>query len=540
MAQYKVLDCTLRDGAYLIDKYFGDSVIHGIIEGLMKARVECIEVGFLQDEGQGEGKTVYKNSKDASRFIPANKNGCEFAVLADYSRYSIKNLDDRLPEGIDIVRECFFKHERFLALDVCRKIKEKGYKVFIQPVDILGYSDKELIEFIEVVNDVEPNCFSIVDTFGSMFQEDLHRVFEMIDYNLISTSSIGFHSHNNMELSSALSQEFVRMALGKRNVVVDSTLSGMGRGAGNTPTELILQYLVAKQDANYDIDSILDLINVYVDNMRSRCSWGYNTDFFVAGAYGAHVNNIAYLTKKNSIKSKDIRFILNKIGKDARKRYDYNLLENTYMELMKSQLDDSKDRERIKGILQNRDVLVIAPGQSIQLFLDEIRAYIKKEKPIIITVNFIFDELDADYLFFSNTKRYEKWKNTHKFKESNKIITSNIIDAEQDESSVFIRFSDLIKCGWETMDNSTVMLLRLLSDSCVKNVAIAGFDGYQKNTTSSNFVSSDMELKSIIDNATKINQEIREMLIDFVKTRKRQDMNIEFITPSKFSDCFSG
>ena len=71
-----------------------------------------------------------------------------------------------------------------------------------------------------------------------MYQDDLHRIFEIINHNLIPTCKVGFHSHNNMQMSNALSQEFIRMTYGKREIVVDGTISGMGRGAGNTPTEL--------------------------------------------------------------------------------------------------------------------------------------------------------------------------------------------------------------------------------------------------------------------------------------------------------------
>lgn len=241
-----LLDCTLRDGAYLLDKKFGENTIRGIINGLVKSRIDCIEIGFFQNEGFGEGKTVYLNSADAKKFVPQNKNGTLFTVLADYSRYSMDNLDECDGTSIDAVRECFFKNERVDAINNCKIIKEKGYKCFVQPVDILGYSDVELIEFLDLVNEVEPYCLSIVDTFGSMYQEDLHRVFEIINHNLVQTCKVGFHSHNNMQLSNALSQEFVRMTYGKREIVVDSTISGMGRGAGNTPTELIAQYMVSQ------------------------------------------------------------------------------------------------------------------------------------------------------------------------------------------------------------------------------------------------------------------------------------------------------
>ena len=145
MRYAKILDCTLRDGAYLIDKRFGDNAIHGIIKGLMKAKTDFIEIGFFQDEGFGEGKTVFKNSKDASRFIPKDKQGVEFTVLADCSRYSVSNLDDCDKSSVDAVRECFFKQELDQALENCKVIKEKGYKVFVQPVDILGYTDMEIL-----------------------------------------------------------------------------------------------------------------------------------------------------------------------------------------------------------------------------------------------------------------------------------------------------------------------------------------------------------------------------------------------------------
>lgn len=303
MSHAMLLDCTLRDGAYLVEKEFGENNIYGIIDGLVKARVDCIEIGFLENGGGRKGKTVFKNSEDAKRVIPKDKQGILFCVLADYSRYSIELLDKHTDDGIDAVRECFFKKERYDAIKYCENIKNLGYKCFVQPVDILGYSDMELIDFIQKVNEIEPYCFSIVDTFGSMFQEDLHRIFEIINHNLVPTCKIGFHSHNNMQLSNALSQEFIRMAYGKREIIVDGTISGMGRGAGNTPTELVAQYMVSKLGYNYDMDAILDIIDEYMDNIKSRCSWGYSTSYFVAGCYSAHVNNVQYLTKKNSIKS---------------------------------------------------------------------------------------------------------------------------------------------------------------------------------------------------------------------------------------------
>ncbi len=541
MNTVSLLDCTLRDGAYLLDKKFGDNTIYGLIDGLCKARIDYIEVGFFQDNGFGEGKTVFKNSGDAKRFIPEDKKGCCFTVLADYSRYSVENLDLCTGESIDAVRECFFKKERFDALDACKAIKGKGYKLFVQPVDILGYSDKELIEFIELLNEIEPYCLSIVDTFGSMFQEDLHRIFEIINHNLVPTCKIGFHSHNNMQLSNALSQEFVRMVSGKREGIVDSTLCGMGRGAGNTPTECIAHYMVSQYNYSYDIDALLDVIDTYMDNIKVRCSWGYSIPYFVAGCYSAHVNNVEYLTRKNSIHSKDMRYILNKIGSAARKRYNYDLLEKTYIELLSLDIDDTFALKNLEKNMSNKNVLVLVPGNSAAAETKKIKKYISENDSIVISVNFIHDEIKSDYVYMSNLKRYQYWKNNSLFQKSKKIFTSNLIIENVDESTLVVSFIKLIKCGWESLDNSTLMLLRLLDLFNIKEIAIAGFDGYSyTNDGKLNYVSKFLELSSVAVDPIKLNKEIMEMLDDYVETRQNKKAKLIFVTESRFQHCING
>ena len=533
-----LLDCTLRDGAYLIDKKFGDTTIHGIIKGLQKTGIDIIEIGFLQDDGFGEGKTVFKNSSDAEKFVPEDKGDTLYAVLADFSRYSIENLDNYTGKSFDAVRACFFKKERYEVLEFCKQVKAKGYKLFVQPVDILGYTDTEIIEFVNLVNAIEPYCFSIVDTFGSMYVDDLQRVYSLIDHNLVSTSKIGFHSHNNMQMSSALSQEFLKMTFGKREVVVDTTLSGMGRGAGNTPTELVAQYMVSKLGYSYDIDAMLDIIDEYMDNIRSRCSWGYDTHYFIAGAYSAHVNNIAYLKKKNSIRYKDIRYILNKIGAVPRKRYDYDLLDNTYIDYLNSDIDDSKAIAELKATLGDKNIVLIAPGATAKTCADKINQYVTDNNAVVITVNFMYDDVKSDYMYFSNVRRYEYWKNDEKFSDVAKIVTSNVTTAPQSDETV-VSFTNLVKCGWEHMDNSAILLLRLLDTLSVKSIAIAGLDGYDYKASDTNYVSQEMELSNVSIESLLLNEEIKEMLKDFIDTKTGKE-DILFITPSRFESIIGG
>lgn len=533
----KLLDCTLRDGGYLIDKTFGDATINGIIHGLITANVDLIEIGFLQDDGLGEGKPVFRNSCDAEKYIPRERGKSLFTVLADYSRYSVSNLDDFSGRSFDAVRECFFKHERYDALEVCREIKRKGYLVFVQPVDILGYTDAELIEFILQINEVEPYCFSIVDTFGSMYADDLQRVFSLIDHNLAPGCKIGFHSHNNLQMSSALSQEFFRLAYGKREVIVDSTISGMGRGAGNTPTELIMQYMVDKMGCSYVIDAILDLIDNYVENIRTRCEWGYSTPYFIAGCYSAHVNNISYLKQKNSICSKDIRYILNKIGATQRKRYDYNLLERTYLGYLASEVDDSASMTRLKSAISGREALIIAPGKTASEYTEQIKDYISQKGPVVIAINFIPDSIKIDYLYMSNVKRYQYWVGQEKFTQVKKILTSNLI-TESDTDEI-VSFPRLIKCGFSHVDNSALMLLRLMDQLNAGAISIAGLDGYSPVKTNTDYVNSAIATANTYEDPIELNREIAKMLRDYIRTRSNQ-VPLTFITPSRFSNDIEG
>ena len=495
MRQAKILDCTLRDGAYLMNKKFGNENINGIIRGLMKANVDIIEIGFLQDEGTEEGCTVFRNASEAARFIPQNRGNTMFAVLADYSRYSTANLECNDGTGFDIVRACFFKNERKDVLEFCRDIRRKGYKLFVQPVDISGYSDRELIELIEDVNLLEPYGFSIVDTFGSMYTDDLKRIFSLVNHNLDETIKIGLHSHNNMQMSSALSQEFLGL-LGNRVGVIDTTISGMGRGAGNTPTELVAQYMNSKLNYSYDIDAILDIIDNYMENIRTKCKWGYSTEFFLAGAYGAHVNNIAYLKKKNSLESKDLRYILNKLTALQRKRYDYDLLEKMYMEALACDVDDRMEIEKLSKAMGGQDILILAPGKSIKEEACKIKTYVREKHPVVIGVNHI-----------------------------------NCGGAGENVTRVSIL--RLIKCGWLHFDNSAVLLLRLLDGIGAASIAIAGLDGYSH---ADNYATDQLEMANSYDDPQELNRDIRSMLLDYAETRKSKETEVLFLTESRFDD----
>lgn len=538
MKRVNILDCTLRDGGYLIDSQFGNTAIKGSIRGLTESGVDVIECGFLKDEPHEDGTTIFNNAAQIRPFLPNDRKQASYVCLADFSRYTIDNLEPYDGTSIDGVRACFFKEERYDVIDFCRSIIDKGYKLYVQPVDILGYTDVELLELIAAVNDLEPYAFSVVDTFGSMYREDLQRVFYLIHHNLWAGSKIGFHSHNNLQMSFSLAQDFIDMTQGLRDIVIDSTMAGMGRGAGNTNTELIMQYMNRKFNSGYDIDIILDLIDNYIDGFHNQYEWGYSIPYFLAGSHSAHVNNISYLATKAGIASRDINFILNRLSSVERKRYDYDLLENTYMEHLNTLCEDNEAIQELREQLQGRDILMLLPGHSIVSHKSLIDDYCKEYKPVVISVNLLSADYPIHYAYFSNKNRYQYWQSETHFSDYKKIVTSNVTTQTTDDQYV-IDFNRLVKCGWEQLDNSGILLLRLLDLVDAKSIAIAGFDGYSHSNDSQNYMQTAMEKTRNTLNAEEANRDIKSMLQDYVNTRN-SSCPICFITPSHFESAIQG
>lgn len=534
MKGIKILDCTLRDGGYLIDSRFGESGIKGLIQGLTSSGMEIIEVGFLKDEPHVAGSTVFNNASQIENYLPQDRRSASYVCLADYSRYSIEKLEPYTGASIDGVRACFFKNEQDGVMEFCRKIKEKGYKLYVQPVDVLGYSDYELIQLISQVNSLGPEAFSIVDTFGSMYPEDLERVVHLIHHNLDSKISLGFHSHNNLQMSFSLAQTFVRLMQGKREIFVDTTLEGMGRGAGNTHTELMGHYLNRRYQGCYDLDVLLDLIDNYIDGYKKEHKWGYSIPYFVAGTNSTHVNNVNYLVKKAGLASRDINFILNDLAPEKRKRYDYNELEERYLELLKIPFDDTDELERLREKLSKRDIVMLLPGRTVIDCEEKIKEYCQRVSPVVISVNMILPGYPIDYLYFSNKNRYNQWIAEKTFADYKKIVTSNI-STESEENRYIINFKRLIKTGWSHMDNSGILLLRLLDMLDVGSIAIAGFDGFEQDTQEHNYAIGTLEKMRNIEDAVKANDDIGSMLRDYMNVRKSK-CPIVFLTQSRFED----
>lgn len=181
MKQINLLDCTLRDGGYVNDWAFGHSVITGTYKRLDAAGVEYIEVGFLDDRRPFDiDRSIQPDTKSFDKiFENVKKNHAIPVAMIDFGTCSLENIAPCEDSFIDGIRVIFKKEKIEKALPFCRAIKGKGYKLFIQAISITAYSDLEMLEYIQKINQIKPYAFSIVDTYGLLDNRKIAHYFDL-------------------------------------------------------------------------------------------------------------------------------------------------------------------------------------------------------------------------------------------------------------------------------------------------------------------------------------------------------------------------
>ncbi len=534
-SKIRLLDCTLRDGAYVVDARFGTSAIKGIVSKLQDANVDIIECGWLKNAPHEKGTTFFHVPSDFEPYLVNRNDNLTYAAMIDWDRYDLSYLPECDGKSIDAIRVVFPHGKHKEGIEIGRKIKEKGYKVFFQAANTLAYSEEDLFDLANAANAVDPVSLSVVDTFGAMYEEDLERILKVLNKYLKPEIQLGFHSHNNQQLSFALTMHFIEyLQKTGRDVVVDASLCGMGRGAGNATTELVVSYMNKKCGTHYDMDAIMDAIDVYMEYFQENFQWGYSTPYFIAGLYCCHVNNIAYLLNNHRTKAKDMRNVIESLDPEDRKKYDYDLLEQKYLKNCNHDLNDTKAIDSLQKSIGSRPVLLIAPGKTAVSEQERVEAYIAEKNPVVIGVNAVLAGYDYDCVLFANPARYDYAKtNAENFDELKRIVLSNI-KASADGDEEIIAFNTVVKRGWEHFDNAMICALRLMERVGVSDVAIAGFDGFKSRY---NLSYADPFLPSLNTGNSwrSLNEEIKSMFED-VKASAVACKNIHFVTTSIFDE----
>ena len=166
MSKIQILDCTLRDGGYVNNWMFGRKCISIISQKLIESSIEIVECGFLSQTKKCNGEqSIFNTIHDAERLITNSEK--KYALMINCGEYDPNDLPQYSGGSVTTLRIAFHKHQLEEAKQLLIGCKQKGYRVFFQPMFTIGYSDYELLDLINFVNENEPEAVYIVDSFGT-------------------------------------------------------------------------------------------------------------------------------------------------------------------------------------------------------------------------------------------------------------------------------------------------------------------------------------------------------------------------------------
>ena len=448
--------------------------------GIRAERCDIVEVGFLRNvDGYNPDVTVCNTIEELNRLLPAHTGSTMYSGMAMRSNYDIAKLSPYEGHGIEMLRITAHDYDIREGMDFAREVKARGYKLSINPINIMGYADKDLLWILDQVNEIHPYQFSIVDTFGSMRRRDLERIVSLVDHNLAPDIRVGLHLHENMALSFCLAQEFLDKHLG-RDTTVDGSLMGMGRIPGNLPIELIADYMNETLGCHYDIDEMMDAIQDHIAPLKGETAWGYTPAYFLSARYNLHRDYAEHYLDKGDLTNRDINHILAGFDRSKATAYDKDYADRLYREYQNRAIDDTAALDTLRTAFGGKTVLVLAPGASLA---DETgrSAVAAAKADCIVSANFCPEFCQPDYAFFTNSKRFEKLDLAAL--PCPVVLTSNLRPLPQGALAVnYDRLAAPDVQNASLGSNSVLMLLRLLRLCGAKAVLLAGADGYKPGT----------------------------------------------------------
>lgn len=330
-----ILDCTLRDGGYINGWKFLDNEIKEIIDGGVKANIDFIECGYLNSTKDKREGSIFTSIEEISDFLPQKRDAAKFLVMADVQQFKASDITPYSGKSIDGIRVVFYKHQVEDAMKLCEAVNKNGYKLFVQPMVTIDYTKQEYIDLIKRISNLKPYAVSIVDSFGYMNSQEINQYFNILDVLLDEEVVIGVHSHNNMQLAFTSAKGLLEYNT-KRNIIIDSSLYGMGRGAGNLNTELITNYYNSSIGYKYNIELILDMISKYIMPIKEKRDWGYSPYLYLTGLYHCHPNFACYLLENHKLTVSEFKEFIKTIPSEMKTKCRKPYVEELYQNFIKS------------------------------------------------------------------------------------------------------------------------------------------------------------------------------------------------------------
>eukprot|EP00669_Euglena_mutabilis_P009365 TRINITY_DN4276_c0_g1_i1.p1 TRINITY_DN4276_c0_g1~~TRINITY_DN4276_c0_g1_i1.p1 ORF type:complete len:729 (-),score=194.09 TRINITY_DN4276_c0_g1_i1:280-2445(-) len=280
----KVVDCTIRDGGLMNQWKFSDDFVRAVYNANVAAGVDYMEIGYFTSEKyfkRGEvGSWRFCATEDIARIVGENKTGLKLAGMADIGRIDPCDIPMKKDSLLDLVRVACYAHQIDEAITLANICLERGYEVSINLMAVAKNTLAQIDECLTKVAQSQIHYFYLADSFGSLYGEQV-RLLVRRYIAALPGKEIGYHGHHNQQLGLANSID----AIVEGANMVDGSILGLGRGAGNTPTESLLCFL---RNPKYNVRPIFEVIESHFYELRKTVEWGLSIPYLIAGVNNEH------------------------------------------------------------------------------------------------------------------------------------------------------------------------------------------------------------------------------------------------------------
>lgn len=318
MKKVHLLDCTLRDGGYINDWRFGESAIADMVDKLEQTNVDVLELGFLKNEPYQPDRTVFNDAKQLSALLPNKKENIRYAAMIEVvNPLPLEQLVEASETDIEIIRVIIWKRMLKEGFEYCKGVVEKGYRLCVQPARVDQYSEEEFVDMVKMFSSLNPLAIYVVDSWGTQSSKSLLRYMKLADENMPGEIALGYHGHNNLMQAYQVAVDFINAGF-DREIMIDASVYGIGRGAGNLNLELIAKYMNEELGKNYEIEPMIDIYSKYLQDIFTGCPWGFSMAYYITAIHNSNPNFGMYYGWEKKLLPEDIKKIIEAIPKEER------------------------------------------------------------------------------------------------------------------------------------------------------------------------------------------------------------------------------
>lgn len=282
----KVFDCTIRDGGLVNNFHFTDEFVKAHYETCVAAGVDYMEIGKNNSStimcDKEFGAWNFCKEEDIRRIVGDNDSNMKIAVMSDIGRTLKEELLPKSESVVDMIRIATYIHQIPAAIELIEEAHAKGYETTVNIMAISKSFDDELDEVLKAVSKSSVDVIYIADSFGSFYPEQINKLTEKyLKFAKENGKKVGIHTHNNIQMAYANTIE----AMMYGTSYLDVTISGLGRGAGNCPMELLLGFL---KNPKYKLMPVLEFIEEYIVPLEKELDWGYSIPYMLTGQLNEH------------------------------------------------------------------------------------------------------------------------------------------------------------------------------------------------------------------------------------------------------------